>query len=297
MKKSDQKIFNPVSPDFDTFLTNSIKEAARKKTLRTMNAVKIVMPIVSAIMQRPGLEARPQEISQAFKTIVADVSYLSQSICQKIGIDPEEEKNYWIRNVFEKLIAELIKEEWIKNGKIETDKILICIDEVIKKEMPTPDKHKITDLNFDPNLQISLIRSLLPIIQQAKLGFDLFRKIDNDLEHIGKKIYDTAEQSLEKIIDEDASEIDKKQMMNVLLQSAGELYSVAWRVEAERVIHICENYKDNPDKLKKYLDKYPQGLPIEKLENDFSIYFDKMINVAQKLIPNKKGHINNRIKQ
>lgn len=293
-----KKIFNPnnVNAGFDAFLADSIKDAARKKTLRSMNAIKIVLPIISAIMERPGLDARPQEISTAFKSLINDISFISHAICQKIGIDPDEEKNYWVRNVFEKLISELLREEWVKNGKIDPDKILVCIDEILKKDFLTPDKYKATELTQDPNLRLSLVRALLPVITQAKLGFDLFRKIEDDLEHIGEKIYSISTASLDKIIDEGASESDKKQMLNILIQSAGELYSIAWRVEAERVIHICNNYKDNSDKLKKYLSKYPKGLPLEKLENDFSIYFEKMLNVAEKLIPNKKGNIEVRIK-
>ncbi len=272
-----------------------IKEDARKKTLRTLNALKIVSPIISSLMEHPGVDSNGQSLSDNFRKLIKDTSEVSAASCLKLGLDPNEEKNFWVRNVFEKLYAEILKEQWVKNKETDTDFLNKCTDEVLKNiDLITFGQEEFKSIDVDTQTRLALIKTTTPIINEAKNNFSLFRDVINDVEVIMSQILKKSLEATDKLSDEYASTRDKANILYVVLQNAGEIYKTAWRTESKRVQDIMNNYE--PAKLQKSLEKYPNGLPIDKIQNDFDKYFDKMLAITNKLVPNKQGALEKRIK-
>jgi len=272
-----------------------IKENERRKILRTMNAFKIIHPIISALMERPGVDAEAEDLSANFRTLIKETSGLSEKICYSLGVDPTDDKNFWIRNVFERIFADYLKEQWLRDGKLNVNFIENCIEQAIKIENVS------TENNFEEmspivSSKMSLIKALIPVVKEVE-NFDLFRGnvfVEKDLEGIGEKLKEASLSAVTKLTDEYNSTKDKTSLFNLVLQEAGEIYAIAWRSESKRVIELMSSYGE--DEVNKQLQKYPDGLPLDKVNHDFNKYFNKLVAITEKLVPSKKGTIEKRLR-
>lgn len=280
----------------DPYQEEMTKKTAYQYTLKTLNALKIVSPILTALMQKPGVDAANEEMSDGFRNLIKEISLISEKVCVKIGIDPNKEKNYWIRNVLEKSFAEILKTQWTVNGKIETDKIVDMMDIVIKFSEKTADSGNYEDIPDESLVKMANIRAMLPILNEAQTNFDLYRDLEKDIEPIMTKLFNLSSKAVEKLADNYANSQERAKLFYMLMQESGVLYASAWHAEGIRVKEIMETY--NQDKLKKALEKYKNsgGLPLDKIEHDFNKYFDKMIVITEKLVCSSKNSLDKKLK-
>ncbi len=281
------------APNFDPSQQHSMQENAKKKTLRTLNAIKIVSPILEAIMINPGADSDASSQTKTFKELVNTTSSLSSKTCLMLGLDPEEDNNRWIRNVFERLFAQLIKSQWVENNKINVSNIENLIQTILDHETVVLSEYKAMNLDMDSDVRIHLIKSMLPVLTQP--AFKLNRNIEEDIEHIMTLILQTARENLSQIIDPNADAKQKADILKLLIVEGGQLYAAAWRtysVFAENAVK-----KMTPEEKEKLNKKYPKGFPITSVDEEFKTYFNKLLLVTQKLIPSKSGNIENRMKQ
>lgn len=287
---------NPSSsplPNFDPSQQHSMQENAKKKTLRTLNAIKIVSPILEAIMINPGADSDAEKQTKTFKELVNTTSSLSSKTCLMLGLDPEEDNNRWIRNVFERLFAQLIKSQWVENNKINVSNIENLIQTILDHETVVLSEYKAMNLDMDSDVRIHLIKSMLPVLTQP--AFKLNRDIEQDIEHIMTLILQTARENMSQIIDQNADPKQKADILKLLIVEGGQLYAAAWKnysIYAENVMK-----KMSPEEKEKLNKKYPNGFPISSVDEEFKTYFNKLLLVTQKLIPSKSGNIENRMKQ
>jgi len=280
----------------DPYREELTKKMAYQYTLKTLNALKIVSPIITALMQKPGVDAPNEEMSESFRHLVKEISSLSEKTCEKINIDPNKEKNYWIRNVLERSFAEILKEQWIVYGKTDTDKVINLLEEVIKFSETTSEKSQYDEIPDKSLVKMANIRAMLPILNEAETNFDLYRNLESDIEQIMTKLFKVSSQAVEKLADDYASSSDRAKLFYVLMQEAGVLYASAWRAESIRVKEIMNAY--SPEKLQKSLEKYKNsgGFPLDKIEHDFEKYFNKMIAITNKLISSQKSGLDKKLK-
>ena len=86
----------------NVFANEFSQKGSRQGVLKTMNALRVVSPVICALMSHPGYASNPQEISKAFKDMFTDISYISEKMCEVLDVNPKEENNFWIKNVFER---------------------------------------------------------------------------------------------------------------------------------------------------------------------------------------------------
>lgn len=279
----------------DPYRAQLIQKNALQYTMKTLNALKIVSPIISGLMQNPGLNASNTELSNNFKLLISEISSVSEKICEKLEIDPFKEQNFWIRNVLERSFSEIIHYQWVKYGKIDIDPLLTLIDEVLKKEN-VAEKIEYEDISENSLVKLATIKSMLPILSQMQEN-TLYRDVENDIENIMTKLYDTSKSAVLKIADDYADSKDKAKLFYLIMEEAGKLYAISWKTESERIKEIMNQY--TPEKLEGALNKYKKmgGFPLDKIENDFDRYFDKMMIITDKLICSSKGTISKRLKK
>lgn len=272
------------------------KKAAYQYTMKTLNAIKIVSPIITALMSKPGIDATNEELLESFRELIKDITEISTLVCEKIGVDPNKEKNYWIRNVLEKSFAEFKKDQWVANKTIDNQKIALLIDEVVKFSQTTVEKWDYEESDPISALHLANFRAIIPVISEAKNNFDLYRNFEDDIEPIMKKLYEAASEAVSKLADSYASIEDRSRLFSVLIQEAGVLYSNCWHAEGVRVEKIMNSYA--PEKLEKALEKHKSsgGLPLHKIEQDFDKYFNKMLMVSQKLVASQKSGLDKKLK-
>lgn len=274
-----------------------IIENARKKTLKTLNAIKIVAPIISALMERPGVDAEGEDLSEGFRSLIKETSSLSEQICQSLNLDPNNEKNFWVRNVLERLFADFYKQQWSVSGKLDSVFLKDCINKIISDDVlleKIATENNIEKVMPESIVKLALIKSVVPILKEVN-NFDLYRtNFESDLDEIMDKLYNSTVKALDKIADDFSGPTDKADLFNLILQEASNVYALSWKAEAKRIKEISANFSS--EQLRKHLSKYPDGLPLEKVDYNFDKYFNKMILISERLVPSKKGNIEKRLK-
>lgn len=263
---------------------------AKNKTLKTLNAIKIVSPILEALIINPGKE---DNASENFKNLVSTTSTLSAEICKKLEVNPEEEKNFWIRNSFERVFAEIIKQQWITHNHCDLKDILTLLDPIIENSNLVESEFQSLGISIDNDIKISLIRSTIPLISEIKSGFDLNRNLQDDMDGIVTLIFETAKEGLLKIVDENADSKQKANLLKMLIQEATNLYKASWK----SYVIFTQNYLNSTSEIKKkqLKDKYAKGFPLTQLETEFKTNFDRLILITQRIIPNQAGNIEKRV--
>lgn len=265
-------------------------------TLKTLNALKIVSPIIAALMQRPGVDAPNEEMSSSFRKLIQETSDISAKFCERLEVDPEKQKNYWIRNVLEKHFAKLFKEQWVTKGDIDVKSLEVFIDEVIKISDRFEEKTEFTDFDEITTVRLGMVKAMTKVLNEAQTNFNLYRNLEEDIEPIMEKLYNLSVSTVDKLADDYAQPKDKAKLFDMVIQEAGELYAGSWRAEAKRTQEIIKNTPK--EKLEKVLEKYKSngGLPLDKVNHDFDKYFNKMVVITEKLIFSQQGTLQKRLK-
>jgi cell division protein ZapA (FtsZ GTPase activity inhibitor) len=278
----------------DPYRAELTAKSAFQHTMKTLNALKIVSPIISSLMQRPGLDAANEEMSASFRGLITETSILAENVCEKLSIDSTKERNFWIRNVLERNFAKILGDQWVSQGKIETDKVKNLIDDIVKFSTNVAEKEyfeEVSDLNL---VKLAAINAMLPILSESA-NFDLYRNVGGDIEYIMTKLYNTASEATKKLADDYSDTTERAKMFYLLVQEAGELYAVSWKIEGHRINRIISSYPE--DKLKSVIERYKTtgGFPIDKVDLEFDKYYDKMLVITEKLVMSQKGTIKNRL--
>lgn len=279
----------------DPYNAELTQKSAYQYTLKTLNALKIVSPIISALMQRPGVDAPNEEMSESFRILISETSAFSVAVCEKLGIDPNKEKNFWIRNVLEKSISEILHNQWVAHGKADMKPIEQLIDDVVAFNVTVSEKSQYDDIPEESLVKLAGIKAMLPILSEAN-EFNLYRDIEKDIEPIMTKLFDTSAQAVTKLADDYANEKDRSKIFYMIMQEAGLLYAASWKCENQRISNIMK--ENSPEKMKAVLEKYQKsgGFPLTKIEHDFDKYFNKMVIITEKLVSSQKGTISKRLK-
>lgn len=272
------------------------KKGTNQYTLKTLNALKIVSPIICALMEKPGVDAPNEEMSESFRHLIKETSSIAQSLCEKMGIDSTKEKNFWIRNVIEKNFAEILRVQWINSGKTDISQISNLFDEVLKFSESSAETNKYDELSELSNVKMATFRSIMPILTEATTNFDLYRDLEKDIEPITQKLFEVSAKAVEKIADDYADSSNRAKLFYMIIQEAGTLYASAWRAETKKINEIMNQH--SKDKIDKIVEKYKNsgGFPLNRIEHDFEKYFSKMMVITEKLVQSQKGTIDKRLK-
>lgn len=278
----------------DPYRAEMIEKNAYQYTLKTLNALKIVSPIISALMENPGTDASSEELSKNFKILINETSNISELICSRLNVDPLKERNFWIRNVLEKSVAEILHHQWVSHGKADLKIIDSFIEPIINFSMTTAEKNHYDEIPEESLVKLAGIRSMLPVLKEVNSN-NLYRNVENDIEHIMTQLFNESKNAVEKLSDEYANSKDKSKLFYMIMQEAGTLYATSWKSEVLRVSKVMENHP--PEKIKAALEKYKNsgGFPLTKVDSDFKQYFDKMIIITDRLVGSQKGNIKNRL--
>ncbi len=283
----------------DPLSEENLKKTAYQMTMKAMNAVKIVSPIIIALLKQPAEKTTNENLSKGFKDLIKEISSLSIQLCEQMDIDPKKEKNFWIRNVLEKHFAEIVSEQYVKNGDINhqfnQEHLCDIFKDIMKNSEQVAEKIPYEDLSAQDLVKMACIKAMLPILKESIHGFDLYRNIENDIDFLMEKLFNASKQALDVLSDEYASKNDRAKLFYILMQEAGAVYANSWHQESKRVFKLMEQYPK--EKLEKALEKYRNqgGLPLDKLNDDFDKYFSKLVVISDKLIKNSSGNMQSRL--
>ena len=276
----------------DPYKHELIEKNAFQYTMKTLNALKIVSPIIECLMQKPGVDAKNEDLAQTFKQLIANLSSVSEQICEKLNVDPTKEKNFWIKNSIEKNLSVALKESFLINKELHIEALLPLIDTIITTSETVQEKNKNQTISGEHFLSFSCIKAMIPIIAQMKIN-SLYRNTENDIEHIMDKLFCVSQQAVERLANDYATEKERSKLFFMFMQEASNLYATSWKMEGIRIQNIIDH---NPsEKIQSSFEKYKSngGFPLTKIEHDFDRYFQKMVTVTAKLIVYKKSRSKN----
>lgn len=286
----DEKLFSQ-----DPAKAEKAADEARKKTLRALNALRIVGPLLSAIMEKPGANATDEQSANAFKELVSITSSLSEKVCRKLDVDPEDANNFWMRNMLERAFAEVLKDQWSKNQVANLSALEGPIDALVKMDAPWADAPRDFEaLSPEGTVRAAIIKAGVPIVTKAQLGFDFFRNMDKDIEGIMRYLMKAAAEATITMADSNSSEKDRAGLFSILMSEAGNLYATSWWVNGKQALKDLDKLSDK--ELQNMLKDQPGGLPLDKVNNTFDKNFKRLVSVANRLVPQKAGKIDARIK-
>lgn len=269
-------------------------KTAFQTTMKTLNALKIVSPIISALMQRPGVEAKNEDLSESFRNLITEISSLAENVCNQLNVDPTKEKNFWIRNVLERNFSQVLGEQWVSNGKIEVAPIKEMIESVIAFSDNVAEKEQYTEISDIHLVKLAGITAMLPILKEATT-FNLYRNFENDIEDIMVKLKNKAVDATKELADPYANSEERSKLYFLLLKEAGEMYAISWKIETQRIHNIMNSFSE--DKLRSAINQYKSngGFPLNKVDAEFDKYFNKVVTISQKLVASQTGTIKNRL--
>ena len=280
----------------DLYRENLTNKTAFQNTMKTLNALKIVSPIISALMQRPGVEAKNEDLSESFRNLITEISSLANDVCTQLNVDPTKEKNFWIRNVLERNFSQILGEQWVTNGKTDTTFVKEVMESIINFSQNVDEKEKYNEISDIHLVKLAGISAMLPVLKEVS-EFNLFRNFENDIEHVMTKLKDKAVEATKELADPYANSDERAKLYYLLLKEAGEVYAISWKIETKRIHNIMNSYSE--DKLKTAIDRYKSdgGFPLNKIDSEFEKYFQKVVAISQKLVVAQSGSIKNRLKK
>jgi len=280
----------------DLFKIETNKKTTFQITLKTLNALAIVAPIINGLMNNPGVNSSNEQLSAGFKLLIQKTSTLSDRVCKKLSVDPENENNYWIRNVLEKHFSTLIRDQWVIGRDLDLDKMDGFIDNILKNIDQYKGKVQYEEYSEMMQVRVGLLKASTKILNTIQSTFDLYRDTEKDIEDIMDKIYVLSTDTVRRLSDEYASPKERAKLFYSIIIQAANTYSVAWEMETKRVTEIINNTPK--EKIEKLLTRYKEGggMPIEKIEHDFNKYFNKTIAVTERLIFSQRGTLERRLK-
>lgn len=274
-----------------------IKKSSNQTTLKTLNAIKIVSPIISALIESSKAQENDEQLSMLFKKLILEISDTAEKSCTLIGIDPKKERNAWVRNVLEKHLSEFAKQSLLSHSEVYLDKFLVLLPTITEFSTDCAEKEPFEDISPTSLIQLANIKAIMPIMSQSLSNFDLFRNFNNDVEDILNHIHKTVAKATIVLADEYANEKNRAQLYYLLMQEAGTIYATCWKTEVSRIQKIMTSPSE---KVQQSIDKYKQqgGFPLNKINDDFSTYFQRFVVISQKLtVATKKANLATRVKK
>lgn len=271
------------------------REEARKRSLRALNALRIVGPLLVAVMEYPGAEAGEEAVAKSFKELVSNASAFSEKVARELGVDPLDQKNFWIRNMLERAFSEVLRETWVKSKKADFSGMEKAVQSLLDATSPEePLWREFEPLGMDAHLRAAVIKSAAPILMKSQVGFDFFRNMDEEIEPIMRRIMGHASKASMELAEEKASDHDRASLFSILMSEAGNMYATAWWVEGKKAVDNLSRLSNK--ELDELLKLNPKGLPLDSVNEQFEKNFGRLVGLANKLIPQRPGRIDSRLR-
>lgn len=270
-------------------------EEARRKTLRTLNAIKTLAPVLAAMAELHGVGGSEEEAISTFKRLVFQSSEMSEFVVRELGEDPSQPENFWLRNMLERSFCEILKDQ-LQRGKAGSLKPMEgLLREMARMQWQSEGGEEFVTWGTNTVVRAALMRACAPIVIKSA-GFDFFRvDMSKDMEVIMRALMAAASKGTLAMSDPNASERERASLFSVLVGEAGNLYASAWHACGKQMVGTLSSLSDK--ELAALLAQHPEGLPLDKVNETFERNFSRLVHLSTKLVPQKAGKIESRMRK
>lgn len=261
---------------------------AYQMTMKTLNALSVVSPIVSGLLQTMEPNQEGKVLSDNFTKIITEVSTVAESTCSKIGVDPLKANNKWVRNMLERIYSNMAHDQWVKNQDVKLEEVYYLIEKVVDFADNAAEKAHYIDLDELSSIKLACVSAMAPIIAEME-DATLYRNISEDIEPIMDKLIKACEEGVARLANDYAGADNRAKLFTLLMQEAGKLYASSWKNEVKRIQSVVSKNANN-EKIKKQFEDYKNngGMPIVNIDKNFDKFFDRIIIITNKLIENRR---------
>lgn len=267
--------------DGKDFASINLKEEENKKNvLILLNTLKTLSPLLQkALLNYTDDTKKQTEYILKLNDVVIKQS--KKFIEKLLKLDPEDKNNIWIINVLSSFFHSSIPDNLLIEEITEnyfSDNILQALFYVTNENLGQSMMYNFPERPLSVGVQLCLIKALVPIIN-AQTYYDFYRKDKlTDLKLIIGQIINNCSKSLVELVLPSTTEKDKLMLFKLLLEESSSLFVNCWYETANKTI---EFFKNNNMKTKDIKQKYPDGIPIEKIMENYNKNHNSLISLVK----------------
>lgn len=229
--------------------------AAHVQALRTMNAVRTLVPLLATATAGGG-DDRQQ--ATRFSSLLGRATKLASDTLSALNYDPTLERNRWMVNVLERGYAEVVAA-----GDVPDTVAQEVAAGLAARACELPEN---VDLGQDATLALSMVQAMLPIVL-AQQQFDFFRDRTQDLNQARDLLLEEVVKTMETLAPPMAGVSERGTMLGLLCQEAGKALGQAWEWGAAQAREALS--RKTKAEITAWRAANPSGFPIAPVHARF----------------------------
>lgn len=250
------------------------EDDARVGALRTMNAVRMLGPVLAKVVSMGGSD---EDQATRFSSLMDRTHTMAQDAVTVMGLSHAEARNQWMINVFERTFAEALARNPDEAFGREMVRALAKAAKDRSLDMPA-----YQDVPEEVAIMMARVQSMGPVLR-AQLVFDFARPRDATIEEVVACMDEEVVKAIEQLVDPLTGNAERRTMFSVVSQEAGELMAEAWQHEATRAIAALK--KKTQAERDAWKAANPQGLPIDTVMGRFRQQMGRLVKLSKQIRP------------
>ena len=250
------------------------EDGARVAALRTMNAVRMLAPVLARVAAEGGSD---EDQAHRFASAMAQAHALAVDAALVLGFDSAAEGDRWAVNVLERTFAQALSGNLSNPPGREVVRALATSARKGATDMPP-----YQDLPEDTALTMARIQAMGPVLR-AQLAFDFARPRDTTIAEVLTCLDEEVVKGVDALAEPLAGAAERRTLFSVLAQEGGEFMAEAWQHEAAKAITALR--KKSQAERDAWKVANPQGLPIETVLARFRQHMTRLTKLTKQLRP------------
>jgi hypothetical protein len=253
------------------------EDNARVAALRTMNAVRMLGPVLSKVAAEGGSD---EDQAYRFSSLMEKTHGLAVDAALVLGFTPTDERDRWALNVLERTFADVLSKNLEEPSGRQVVRSLAAAAKSRATDIPI-----YQDIGEDVSLTMARIQAMGPVLR-AQAAFDFARPKDQTIAEVLGCLDDEVVKAMEALVEPLAGAPERRTLFSVLSQEGGELMAEAWHHEAAKAIAALR--KKTLAEREAWKKANPQGLPIETVLARFRQQMGRLVKLTRQLRPSTK---------
>lgn len=250
------------------------EEEARVAALRTMNAVRMLGPVLGTVASLGGED---EDQARRFASLMDTSHGLAVDAMSVMGVSPLEDRNRWMLNVWERAFAEALAKT--PEQPMGREMVRALVSAATSRALDMPPYQGVSD---DATVMMARVQALGPVLR-AQMAFDFARPRESTIEEVAKCIDEEVVKAIEHLAEPLAGTSERRTLYTVLSEEAGALMTEAWQHEAAKAIAALK--KKTQAERDAWKVANPQGLPIDTVLLRFRQNMSRLVKLSKQLRP------------
>jgi hypothetical protein len=237
-----------------------VEQEARTHALRTINGLRMVAPAMRLALRQ---ETDPDKQAECFTTLMTRAHAFAVEGCQRLKLDPTQDRNRWAIAMFERLFVTTFAE-----GEVPEGIPAALFDAALTAASPRGEDNIVPEpLEATALVRRGLVTGLGELIRE-QVRFNFFRPhAAEDLRTMAQLLVDDVEEIMAAHVQPLTPEHERQTLMAALLEEGGQLMAQAWHLEAQKAEAAFRTR--SKDQMERWRRTTPEGLSLKQVQTAF----------------------------